>query len=387
MKATPSTSGRDGTSSCSRPRRPRRRGPAAWRRTRWRFGVTIGRRRWPTWDLARGDDGSRRRARHRVDRRQGRAALARAHRSSSRGHERFRGGPAESRRSPLRTPRDRRARGPRRRRCHAGRALEGQRCDRARSSDARPGGLERRRTFEECARIKGATEARLTEFEARGKCRGRFRLEVDGTSRRGLEALRVERDSSASDARLAGDSLPVEVLRSRPKGATSTRTRALVGDLEQDLGHKDSDLEAAIRTEAAAGAALAAHEGRAGSARAVAQREAAAAAMGEAVERYVELTLARRSRRQGHPDGEERAAGSAGTFGGRDVRGDDRRRVLADRGRRRHQGHAHGGRRQGRRLWTPAGRDHERRHPRPALSRVPPRRASPATAPRPSRSR
>ena len=148
-------------------------------------------------------------------------------------------------------------------------------------------------TLEECARMKAATEARLAELRREAGVADDAALRSAALRRRGLEALRGELESSASDARLAGDGLPVAALREQAEGRDLDATRALVCDLEQDLGRRDADLEAAIRAEAAAGAALATHEGNAGSVRAVAKREAAAAAMAEAVERYVELTLAR----------------------------------------------------------------------------------------------
>ena len=118
-------------------------------------------------------------------------------------------------------------------------------------------------------------------------------LRMASIRRRELEALRSRSASIATAALEAGDGLPLETLLAQAEGQDVDGVRATIVDLEGCLERLDSEIEEAIRTEQTSAAALQAHERHAGAASAIARREAAAAGMHEAVERYVELTLAR----------------------------------------------------------------------------------------------
>ncbi len=110
---------------------------------------------------------------------------------------------------------------------------------------------------------------------------------------REVGTLRGELASADAAARLAGDELPIEILRRQAQDRDLDQVRAALEDLVDRAGGVDLDLETAIRAEEATAASLQAHEHHPGAANAIARREVAAAGMHDAIERYVELTLAR----------------------------------------------------------------------------------------------
>ena len=147
--------------------------------------------------------------------------------------------------------------------------------------------------LEASRRDKVLTEATLAALRSEADAPNDAALRVAADRRRELTVLTKERAQTASAAQSAGDELSIHELRMRAEGGDLDRTRATIADLESRLQQLDADVEAAIRAETGAAAALAAHQGRTGSAAAIVQREVAAAGMHEAVERFVELTLAR----------------------------------------------------------------------------------------------
>ncbi|UDL93638.1 AAA family ATPase [Lichenihabitans sp. PAMC28606] len=111
--------------------------------------------------------------------------------------------------------------------------------------------------------------------------------------RRDLSGLRSSQTQFASTARRAGEGLDLDVLRREALGQDLDAVRAEVADLKGRLDALDQTMEAAIRDEQSASKAMEAHEAPSAVQRAVVDRERATADMHAAVERYVELRLAR----------------------------------------------------------------------------------------------
>ena len=119
------------------------------------------------------------------------------------------------------------------------------------------------------------------------------RLTALADRQRELARLRASRAQLIAQAAGAGDGLSLAVLREEARDRDIDAARADIADLQDHIDTAQNAIERAIREMQQASDALRIHEGPSERARAVAQRESAAAEMGAAVERYVELKLAR----------------------------------------------------------------------------------------------
>jgi uncharacterized protein YhaN len=151
-----------------------------------------------------------------------------------------------------------------------------------------------RATVDAAADALSRTEADLAALAAvAGEPLDEAALERLAVRRRGLAEVDARLSNLLAQAGVAGDGLPIAKLRDEVSGRDLDAVRADIADLQDRIDTAENAIERANREIQQAADALAVHEGPSARARAVIDRERAAAEMAAAAEHWVELKLAR----------------------------------------------------------------------------------------------
>ena len=145
-----------------------------------------------------------------------------------------------------------------------------------------------------CEARVGRTEELLERLAAEcGIGRDEASLRRAASRRRAFDGLRSERDKLEEAVRGAGDGLPLPVLRQEVGELDLDEVRAEVADLDAQSERLEGRNEAAIGEELRSAAALRANEGSIPAPGLLVARESAIVDMHRAVERFLELKLAK----------------------------------------------------------------------------------------------